>query len=242
MEQYVGLDVAQVETAVCVIDSQGQRLWQGTCRSNPHSIALVLKRRAPQAVKAAMETGPLAVWLWHALRGEGIPVVCLHARHAKAAWSLQMNKTDANDAYGLAQIVRTGWYREVEVKSIESHMSRLLLAARAKMVSMRTMLYCQIRGLLKTFNFPKTDACVLNLFCTDIGNGLRAPYRPSPFAASALSTPLRAQRRNRPKPSQRSALRTAVRAAVRQRPPHSAQNSYRGVLRTRILSTSEAGR
>jgi len=62
-----------------------------------------------------------------------------------------MNKTDANDAYGLAQIVRTGWFREVEVKSLESHKLRLLLAARSKMVTMRTMLYCQIRGLLKTF-------------------------------------------------------------------------------------------
>lgn len=80
-----------------------------------------------------------------------MPVVCLHARHAKAALSVQMNKTDANDAFGLAQIVCTGWYREVEVKSVESHKLRLLLAARAKMVSMRTMLYAQIRGLLKTF-------------------------------------------------------------------------------------------
>jgi transposase len=98
-----------------------------------------------------METGPLAVWLWDSARGTGVPVVCLHARHAKAALSMQMNKTDANDAFVLAQIVRTGWYRGVEVKSIESHRLRLLSAARAKLVSMRTTLYGQIRGLLKTF-------------------------------------------------------------------------------------------
>src|SRR5262249_6160426 len=110
-----------------------------------------LKRRAPPALKVAMETAPLAVWLWHSLRSAGIPVVCLHARHVKAALSMQMNKTDANDAFGLAQIVPTGWYREVEVKSIESHRLRLMLAARAKLVSMRTMLSTQIRGLLKTF-------------------------------------------------------------------------------------------
>jgi transposase len=77
--------------------------------------------------------------------------VCLHARHAKAALSVQLNKTDANDAFGLAQIVRTGWYREVEIKSLESHTLRLLLAGRARLVSMRTTLYSQIRGLLKTF-------------------------------------------------------------------------------------------
>src|ERR1043166_2846237 len=79
---------------------------------------------APCAVKVGMETGPLAVWHWHELRRAGLPVVCLHARHAKAALSVQLNKTDANDAFGLAQIVGTGWYREVEIKSLESHTLR----------------------------------------------------------------------------------------------------------------------
>jgi hypothetical protein len=72
------------------------------------------------------------------------------ARHAKAALMMQLNKTDQGDAYGLAQIVRCGWYREVEVKSIESHRVRLLLTARGRFVSMRTTLYNQIRGLMKT--------------------------------------------------------------------------------------------
>ena len=64
---------------------------------------------------------------------------------------MQINKTDANDAFGLAQIVRTGWYRPVDVKSMDSHKLRLLVAARARLVSMRTALYGQIRGLMKTF-------------------------------------------------------------------------------------------
>ena len=67
----------------------------------------------------------------------GLPVVCIDARHAKAALAMQLNKTDANDALGLAQVVRTGWYREVAVKSEQSHRTRGLLAARAKLVSMR---------------------------------------------------------------------------------------------------------
>jgi transposase len=151
MEQYVGLDVSQKETVICVIDGNGKRLWEGVCSSTPEAMTAALRRKAPQAVKIGMETGPLAVWHWHGLRDAGLPVVCLHARHAKAALSVQLNKTDANDAFGLAQIVRTGWYREVEVKSMESHKLRLLLAARARLVSMRTTLYSQIRGLLKTF-------------------------------------------------------------------------------------------
>ena len=107
MEQYVGLDVSQKETAICVIDGEGKRVWQGTCRSIPDVMAEVVRTRAPLAVKVAMETGPLAVWHWHELKKAGVPIVCIHACHAKAALSMQINKTDANDAFGLAQIVRT---------------------------------------------------------------------------------------------------------------------------------------
>jgi transposase len=151
MKQYVGLDVSQAETAVCVIDETGQTRWAGTCRSTPDAIGRTLRQRAPEAATIAMETGPLAVWHWHALRDAGFPVVCLHARHAHAALSLQLNKTDRNDAAGLAQLVRMGWYRAVEVKSLESHTLRLLLATRTQLVSTRTTLSNQIRGLLKTF-------------------------------------------------------------------------------------------
>jgi transposase len=109
MEEYVGLDVSQKETAICVIDAEGKRVWQGTCRSTPDAMAEAVRTKAPLAVKVAMETGPLAVWHWHALKAAGVPIVCIHARHAKAALSMQINKTDSNDAFGLAQIVRTGW-------------------------------------------------------------------------------------------------------------------------------------
>lgn len=151
MEQYVGLDVSQKETAVCVIDGDGITQWEGTCRSVPGVIAEVLKVRAPIAARVGMETGPLAVWHWHALRALCVPVVCLHARQAKAALALQANKTDRNDARGLAQIVRTGWYRAVEMKSLDSHELRAILQARQRLVGMRTALYNQVRGLLKTF-------------------------------------------------------------------------------------------
>jgi transposase len=151
MEQYVGLDVSQKETAVCVIDPEGKRMWQGTCRSTPAAISETLRCKAPGAIKIAMETGPLAVWHWHELKAAGFPVICIHARHARAALAVQLNKTDTNDALGLAQIVRTGWYRPVDVKSLESHKLRLIVIARARLVSMRTALYSQIRGLLKTF-------------------------------------------------------------------------------------------
>jgi transposase len=90
-------------------------------------------------------------WLVHELRGRGFDVACLDARHARAALKMQINKTDQSDAEGLAQIMRTGWYRAVHVKSFDSHRARALLGARAQLVGMTTRLSNHIRGVLKTF-------------------------------------------------------------------------------------------
>jgi transposase len=151
MAHYVGLDVSLEETSICVIGEEGQKVWQGKSSSKPAAIAKVVARRSPDVVKVGFESGPLSTWHWHELRALGLPVVCLDARQAKAALSLQVNKTDANDAHGLAQIVRTGWYRAVEVKSIDAHLVRTLLIARSKLVEVRTKLSNQLRGILKTF-------------------------------------------------------------------------------------------
>jgi transposase len=151
MSEYVGLDVSQRETSICVIDAAGHKVWQGRCPSTPEAIAVAVRERAPAAVRVGMETGPLAVWHWHGLRAAGVPVVCLHARQAAAALALQANKTDDNDAFGLAQLVRSGWYRPVQIKSLESHGLRAMLTARAKLVGVRTGLTNTIRGLCKTF-------------------------------------------------------------------------------------------
>src|SRR6266513_2063698 len=123
----------------------------GRGASTPEPIAEAVHTYAPAAVRIGLETGQLSNWLTLNLRRRGLPVVCLDARHAKAALSLQINKTDANDAFGLAQVVRTGWYREVAVKSMDAHTLRMLLVARARLVSQRQATANTIRGLLKTF-------------------------------------------------------------------------------------------
>jgi transposase len=150
-QQFVGFDVSQAETSVCVVDVVGKVIWQGKCASTLEAMAATVQRRAPLAARIALETGPMSAWHWRRLTALGLPVVCVDARHAKAALAMQLNKTDANDAVGLAQIVRTGWYREVVVKSESSHRTRALLAARAKLVGMRKELANQLRGLLKVF-------------------------------------------------------------------------------------------
>jgi transposase len=151
MEQYVGLDVSQEQTSVCVLDGNGTTLWQGKCASTPEAIAATIQARAPEVVRIGLESGPMSAWHWHELRKAGLPVICLDARHAKAALALQLNKSDRNDARGLARIVRTGWFREAAVKGVDSHLVRSLLTTRARLVRMRVDLANQIRGVLKPF-------------------------------------------------------------------------------------------
>lgn len=97
------------------------------------------------------ETGPLSVWFYHALHAERLSAICIDARHAKAALDMAVNKTDANDADGLAHLAEVGFFREVRVKGFDSMLARTLVAARTRLVRMTTELSNQIRGIMKTF-------------------------------------------------------------------------------------------
>ena len=115
------MDVSQKPTSICVVDETGRRLWRGQCSTGPEHLERKIKVHAEQDADTGLETGPLTPWLVHALRERGLDVVCLDTRYASAALKMQMNKTDQNDAEGLAQIMRTGWYRPVHVKSLDAH-------------------------------------------------------------------------------------------------------------------------
>jgi transposase len=134
-----------------VVDQNGATVWRGKCSTEPKPICETVRKHAPALVRVGLETGQLSNWLTLELRKLRLPIVCLDARHAKAALSLQVNKTDANDAHGLAQVVRTGWFREVAIKSMDAQTLRMLLMARAQLVSQRQAIGNNIRGLLKTF-------------------------------------------------------------------------------------------
>ena len=150
MEEYIGLDVSMKETAVS-IRRDGKRIWRGKCASDPAVIADLLRKHAPSAKRVIFETGPLSVWFYHALCAEGLPAICIDARHAKAALDMAANKTDANDADGLAHLAEVGFYREVRVKGFDSMLTRTLVSARTRLVRITTELSNQIRGLMKTF-------------------------------------------------------------------------------------------
>src|SRR5215469_5757093 len=151
MPHYIGLDVSQKTTTICVVNEQGQQLWRGVCPTDPAAISARVLKHAGTDAKVGVETGAMTPWLVHGLRNGGLDVACLDARRVKAALQMRINKTDENDAEGLAQIMRTGWYRAVHVKSLDAHRVRALLGARAQLVGMTTRLSNMIRGVLKTF-------------------------------------------------------------------------------------------
>src|SRR5499427_6624534 len=147
LKQYVGLDVSLEETSIAVIDESDNLVWRGSVASTPEAIAVALRKHEPRAERIGFEAGQLSSWLYHGLKAKGCPVTCIDARHAKAVLSLKVNKTDPNDALGLAQIM----YREVTVKCHKCQALRALLVARAQIVSQITTVKNCVRGILKTF-------------------------------------------------------------------------------------------
>src|SRR5262249_21952320 len=149
MEQYVGLDVSLKLTAICIVDRTGKIAREGVVPSDPEAIATFVRSHAPHVTRIGLETGPTSTWLWTELNKLGLPVICIDARHAKAALKMQINKSDRNDAVGIARIMQCGWYKEVRVKDLDSHAIKALLVSRALLVKIKRDIENQIRGLLK---------------------------------------------------------------------------------------------
>jgi len=108
MELYVGLDVSFNETSICEMDDARAVIAEGTATSDPAAIAEYVASEAAGACRIGLESGPTSTWLWHELKALGFPVIGIDARHAKAALAMQVNKTDRNDAIGIAEIMQTG--------------------------------------------------------------------------------------------------------------------------------------
>jgi transposase len=130
---------------------EGKRVRRAKCASDPQLLAEVIRKHAPHAKRVVFETGPLSEWFFHALTAQGLPAICIDARHAKAALDMAANKTDANDADGLAHLAEVGFFREVRVKAFDSMLSRPLVAAHTKLVRATLEVANQMRGLMKTF-------------------------------------------------------------------------------------------
>lgn len=151
MDQYIGLDVSLEHTHICVVDGAGSVMARERVATQPAVLAAMVHRLAPEVRVAVLETGGQSSWLHRELTALDVPAVIVDARRAKAALSCRMNKTDANDAEGLAHLARTGWYREVAAKQPQTRLVRALLLARQLLVRQRRDLENQVRALLRGF-------------------------------------------------------------------------------------------
>ncbi len=151
MEYFAGLDVAMEETAICVINQDGKPLLETMVTTDPDAIFKALKKYAPKLRRVGHEAGSLSPWLQVELKNRGLAAVCLEAWHTRAALSAMRNKTDKADARGIAHIMRTGWFKEVHVKSAESYRLRLLLTQRRNLKRKFLDIENAIRHSIKTF-------------------------------------------------------------------------------------------
>src|SRR5580704_15471885 len=130
MDHFAGLDVSVKETSVCIVDDTGKLVREVKVASEPEALLSVLKSPAYRFKRIGLEAGPLSQWLYGALADAELPVVCVETRHMQAVLKAQINKTDRNDARGIAQMIRAGLYRPVDVKTLRSQKLRMLLTHR----------------------------------------------------------------------------------------------------------------
>lgn len=151
MTYYTGLDVSLRSVSICIIDDKGVIQHEAKVAADVDPIVCCLHDFSAEVSVVAFEAGALTQYLTYGLQEAGFDTVCLEARQVAAALSAMRNKTDRNDARGIAQILRTGWYNRVHVKSLDSHYVRILLSSRRAVLAKCVDLENELRGLLKVF-------------------------------------------------------------------------------------------
>jgi transposase len=151
MEHFAGLDVSVKETSVCIVDETGKIVREVKVASEPAALLAVLKNPAYRFKRIGLEAGPLSQWLFSALAEADLPVICVETRHMRAALKAQINKTDRNDARGIAQMMRAELYRPVHVKTLRSQKLRMLLTHRKLLQSKAIAIENDLRATLRNF-------------------------------------------------------------------------------------------
>jgi transposase len=149
MMYFAGLDVSLEETAICVADETGRIIKEMRGVSEPSALIAALKGLGLSLERIGLEACSLTAWLHDELRASGLPAICIETRQANAAMKTMPNKTDRNDARALAQIMRTGWYRQVHVKSRQSRLWRSLLVARRTVLNEMRAIENVVRAILR---------------------------------------------------------------------------------------------
>ena len=151
MDYFAGLDVSVKDTSVCIVDDTGKIVREVKVASEPEALLGVLNTPAYHFKRIGLEAGPLSQWLFSALAEAGLPVICVETRHMRAVLKARINKTDRNDARGIAQMMRVGLYHPVHVKTLRSQKLRVLLVHRKLLQSKSIAIENDLRGTLRNF-------------------------------------------------------------------------------------------
>jgi len=164
MACYVGLDTAKRTTKICVIDEDDNVVKEGVVETDPKAIIAFLRGDGRRYARVGMESWSLASWLYAGLAKGGLPIICIEARHSSAVLkAARTNKTDKNDARGIAEIMRVGLYKTVHIKSPESQRIKSLLTVRKFLI-------------LKMLDTENIVRGTLLIFGVKIGPGTRTQY------------------------------------------------------------------
>lgn len=151
MSYYVGLDVSMKETVICIVNEKGESVHKGRAKTDPEKIARHLACTKFKIEKVGIESGSLSHWLVDQLKKRAVPATCIDARKMAAILSIRVNKTDDNDAQGIAEAMRCGMYKEVAQKSQIAVETGTLMQCRKTLVHQRVQLINSVRGFLKTY-------------------------------------------------------------------------------------------
>ena len=161
MYHYAGIDVSLESSTICVVDGAGKILRETKVASEPEALIAWFRSLGLELDRIGLEAGPLSQWLYAALREAGFAVELLETRHVRDAFKSMPVKSDRNDARGIAQLMRLGWFRPVHCKSIEAQETRAVLTARKLLQSKLRDIENSLRGVLRGFGLKvgKTTEC-----------------------------------------------------------------------------------
>jgi transposase len=151
MDHYAGIDVSMECSSVCVVDTSGKIVREGKVLSEPAALMAWFGTLGFGLERIGLEAGPLSQWLYAAMKQAGLAVELLETRHVHKALETTPVKTDRNDARGIAQLMRLGWFKPVHCKSLAAQEVRALLTARKLVQSKLHDLEMSLRGILRGF-------------------------------------------------------------------------------------------
>jgi transposase len=151
MDHYAGIDVSLECSSVCIVDGSGKIVREGKVASEPAALIGWLQSQGYELSRIGLEAGPLSQWLFAAMREAELAVELLETRHVRKAFEAMPVKSDRNDARGIAQLMRLGWFRPVHCKSMGAQETRSLLTARKLVQSKLRDVENSLRGILRGF-------------------------------------------------------------------------------------------